>query len=98
MNYDVDLDLNQKSSETDAESENMAKGAALQVKIEGEGGDELLDLLIGVRAPESSATRDDRFIRLPNEEVVYTADFIGIPQGSAQRNSQNFQIACRSNL
>ncbi|MGI6401240.1 MAG: hypothetical protein ACOX0A_03890 [Thermoguttaceae bacterium] len=77
MNYDVDLDLNQKSSETDAESENMAKGAALQVKIEGEGGDELLDLLIGGRAPESSATRDDRFIRLPNEEVVYTADFIG---------------------
>lgn len=51
--------------------------AALHVHIEGEGGETLFDLLIGNRVPESSATRDDRFVRIPNEEVVYTADFVG---------------------
>lgn len=81
--FDVDREMfvasDEKATvEKDGEtSENLAQGAALQVRIEGEAGEPLLDLLIGARVPESSATRDNRFIRLPNEEVVYTADFIG---------------------
>lgn len=77
-NFDVErnLDTEKEDDQSDASS-NLAEGAALQVKIEGEGGEVLLDLLVGNRVPESAATRDDRFIRIPNEEVVYTADFMG---------------------
>ena len=72
-NYDLELSLddNLNKQETNADT------AALHVKIEGGGGETLFDLLIGKRAPESSITRDVRFVRLPNEEVVYTADFEG---------------------
>ena len=72
-NYDVEqsLDDDLKTEATKVDD------AALHVRIDGEGGENLLDLLIGKRAPESSMTRDDRFVRLPNEEVVYTADFEG---------------------
>ena len=59
------------------EAPNLAQGAALAITIEGESGEKLVDLLVGARAPESSATRDARFVRLPNEDAVYTVDFTG---------------------
>ena len=73
INYDVEHEFD---NDKDNGSRNT-NDAALYVRIEGEGGVALFDLLIGKRAPESSATRDNRFVRLPNEEVVYTADFVG---------------------
>ena len=69
-NFDVEQSL-------DNHTETNTDKAALHVRIEGEGGETLFDLLIGKRAPESSITRDVRFVRLPNEEIVYTADFEG---------------------
>ena len=51
--------------------------AALSVKIFGENGATLVDLLVGNRAPESSATRDVRWVRIPGDDVVYAVDFSG---------------------
>ena len=45
--------------------------------MEGEDHRILLDLLIGNRAPESSYSRDARFVRFPQEDYVYVVDFIG---------------------
>lgn len=59
------------------EGKNLSNGAALSVKIEGSNGETLVDLLVGARAPESSATRDNRYVRFPSEDVVYTVDFSG---------------------
>ncbi len=51
--------------------------AALSVKIFGENDSSLVELLVGNRAPESSATRDVRWARIPGEDVVYAVDFSG---------------------
>ncbi len=71
VNY-VSFDL-----ESDKEDKDLAAGSALSVKIMGENGEELVNLLIGSRIPESSATRDDRYVRFPNDDVVYVVDFSG---------------------
>ncbi len=75
-----DLDGKAEAKKTDEESQeekNLARGSATSVKIEGESGETLVDLLIGDRLPESAATRDARYVRFPNDDVVYTVDFSG---------------------
>ena len=62
-------------SDSSESAPNLAQGAALAVTITGESGEKLVDLLVGSRAPESSLTRDARFVRLPNDDNVYTVDF-----------------------
>lgn len=80
-NFDSGIEVASKSKNEDSNNEfgeiDLARGSALAVKIEGVGGETLVDLLIGSRVPESSATRDNRFVRFPNEDVVYTVDFLG---------------------
>lgn len=51
--------------------------AALSVKIDGENGERFVDLIVGNRAPESSATRDVRYVRVPGDDGVYIVDFSG---------------------
>jgi len=75
-----DLDGKADAKESDEAPKlerNLAKGSATSVKIEGESGETLVDLLVGDRLPESAATRDDRYARFPNDDVVYTVDFSG---------------------
>lgn len=80
-NFDPDLEfvskLNDKDSEGVETAPNLAHGSALAVKINGADGESLVDLLIGERVPESSATRDNRFVRFSTSDVVYTVDFSG---------------------
>ena len=76
-NFDPAFEGLPSSSKENSEGVNLAQGSALVVKIEGEGGESLVDLLIGNRVPESSATRDARFVRFADEDVVYTVDFSG---------------------
>ena len=59
------------------DSSTGGSGAGLEVILEGEDHRILLDLLIGNRAPESSYSRDARFVRFPQEDYVYVVDFIG---------------------
>lgn len=77
-NYEFEAPLNGSGddSKTGASEKNLAIGVALEVKIKLESG-EFYDLLVGNRVPGSASTRDDRFIRFPNEEVVFTSDFVG---------------------
>ncbi|MBP5620636.1 MAG: DUF4340 domain-containing protein [Thermoguttaceae bacterium] len=75
--FELKSTLRDKASSEEAGETNLAQGSALAVKIEGVNGETLVDLLIGSRVPESSATRDNRFVRFPNEDVVYTVDFLG---------------------
>lgn len=66
---------NAQNSESDETAQTSP--AALSVKIFGEDGAPLVDLLVGNRAPESSATRDVRWVRFPGDDVVYAVDFSG---------------------
>lgn len=70
---------NSEETEDGEESETAptAPLAALSVKIFGENGSSLVELLVGNRAPESSATRDVRWVRIPGDDVVYAVDFSG---------------------
>ena len=54
---------------------NLAFGSALAIKIDDESGERLVDLLVGTRAPQTSETRDARFVRFANDDVVYVVDF-----------------------
>lgn len=72
-------------------SPNISNGVALHVKIEGENGEILVNLLIGNRLPESSTTRDTRFVRFLNDDVVYTVDFSGdTTQGNGSTEIMEF--------
>lgn len=66
-----------QESNSEEEEPNLSVGSALSVKIEGENNDVLVDLLIGSRISESSETRDDRYVRFSNDDVVYIVDFSG---------------------
>lgn len=56
---------------------NLAQGSGLSIKIDGANGETLVDMIVGKRVPESSATRDNRFVRMTNDNVVFIVDFSG---------------------
>ncbi|MDO5308987.1 MAG: DUF4340 domain-containing protein [Planctomycetia bacterium] len=68
---------NPDDEQTPQEKSDLSLGAALEVVIKDRDGGVILELLVGNRAPESSATRDARFVRLPHDDVVYVVDFSG---------------------
>ncbi|MBR4832910.1 MAG: hypothetical protein IKU86_01080 [Thermoguttaceae bacterium] len=73
---DAKIAQNEEDGEN-SETAQTAPLAALSIKIFGENGSSLVELLVGNRAPESSATRDVRWVRLPGDDVVYAVDFSG---------------------
>ena len=72
-NFDPDLEFVSKLNDEDSEgvetAPDLAHGSALAVKINGADGEPLVDLLIGERVPESSATRDNRFVRFSTSDA-----------------------------
>lgn len=67
----------ERSDSSETPEKSLNQGYALAVKIDGENGEKLVNLLIGARVPESAATRDNRFVRFPDDDVVYSVDFSG---------------------